>query len=230
MKRLLVFALLFVLAACGGGETQIAPTSVTVTQTESAATLQATSDAPAGETKTAAPSAGDFFSQMGIELPAPVCDGTPTLSQTEGPYYTPDTPERDSLLDPGMPGQRLVLVGYVLDRDCRPIPDAWLDFWQADADGNYDNQGYTLRGHQFTDGQGRFHLETVVPGQYPGRTEHIHVKVQPPGGSVLTSQLYFPDQASANQQDGIFDLSLLVQLEDRGGFLLATFDFIVNGN
>lgn len=229
MKRLPVFALFFALwlSACGGGRTPATPTQPA---TDTPSSSPPATGVPAGETENAAPAADDFFSQMGIELPAPTCDGTLTLSQTEGPYYTPDTPERDSLLEPGMAGQRLILVGAVLDRDCQPVPNAWLDFWQADANGNYDNQGYTLRGHQFTDDQGRFHLETVVPGQYPGRTEHIHVKVQPPGGEILTSQLYFPDQDSANRQDGIFDPSLLVQLEDRGDFLLAFFSFIVNGN
>ena len=125
-----------------------------------------------------------------------------------------------------MPGTRLIVVGYVLDSNCQPLPNAWLDFWQADANGIYDNAGYTLRGHQFTDAQGRYYLETVVPGEYPGRTEHIHVKVQPNGGSTLTSQLYFPD-SSANTRDGIFDPSLIVQIEERPDYLLAYFNFVI---
>lgn len=227
MKFLLVFALLFTLTACGGGETPLPPTSIPGLQPASA-TSPASTPPPAGTPETPVPVGDDFFSRMGIELPAPTCNGTQTLSQTEGPYYTANTPKRNSLLEPGMTGQSLIVAGFVLDQNCQPIPNAWLDFWQADADGIYDNQGYILRGHQFADGQGRFYLETVVPGQYPGRTEHIHVKVQPPGGSVLTSQLYFP--SSANQSDGIFDASLLMQIEDRGGFLLAFFNFVVNGN
>jgi protocatechuate 3,4-dioxygenase beta subunit len=169
--------------------------------------------------------AEDLFSQMGITLPMPVCAEI-TPSQTEGPYYTPNTPERNSLLEEGMPGTRLVLVGYVLDQDCQPLANAWLDFWQADANGEYDNAGYRLRGHQFTDAQGRYYLETVVPGEYPGRTEHIHVKVQPEDGNVLTSQLYFPD-VPANQRDGIFSPSLIVQIEERDGYLVAYFNFVV---
>ena len=126
-----------------------------------------------------------------------------------------------------MPGKKLIVVGYVLDQNCQPLANAWLDFWQADANGAYDNQGYTLRGHQFTDSQGRYFLETVLPGEYPGRTQHIHVKVQPPNGSILTSQLYFP-QAAGNAGDGIFDPALLVDLEDRQDYLLAYFDFVVS--
>ncbi len=74
---------------------------------------------------------------------------------------------------------------------CVPVAGALLDFWHADADGEYDLDGFRLRGHQFTDGEGHFSLETVMPGLYPGRTRHIHVKVQAPGGPILTTQLYF---------------------------------------
>jgi protocatechuate 3,4-dioxygenase beta subunit len=83
-----------------------------------------------------------------------------------------------------MPGEQLLVAGYVLDQNCQPIQNAWLDFWQADANGAYDNTGYVLRGHQFTDGQGRYYLETVLPGEYPGRPPHIHLKIQPPNGTV----------------------------------------------
>ena len=60
--------------------------------------------------------------------------------------------------------------------------------------GNYDNVGFRLRGHQFTDAEGRYPLQTIVPGLYPGRTRHIHVKVQAPNGPILTTQLYFPNE------------------------------------
>jgi protocatechuate 3,4-dioxygenase beta subunit len=142
-----------------------------------------------------------------------------TPENTEGPYYTPDTPERTSLLEEGWQGDKLILIGYVLDSNCRPIPNAWLDFWQADANGEYDNTGYTLRGHQFTDEQGRYTLETVMPGLYSSRPiRHIHVKVRAPGGEVVTTQLYFPEQPI----DG-----LTVQLEDKGDYHLGIFNFVV---
>jgi protocatechuate 3,4-dioxygenase beta subunit len=150
-------------------------------------------------------------------LPAtPACDDgdDPTPAQTEGPYFTPDSPERGSLLEAGLPGERLTVAGTVLATDCRPLRRALLDFWQADADGQYDNDGYRLRGHQFTDADGRFRLQTVVPGLYPGRTRHIHVKVQAPNRPVLTTQLYFPGEP-ANAADGIFRQELL--LDVRGG-------------
>jgi protocatechuate 3,4-dioxygenase beta subunit len=67
----------------------------------------------------------------------------------------------------------------------------------------YDSSGFRLRGHQFTDDLGRYQLETIVPGVYAGRTRHIHVKVHQPGTAMLTSQLYFPDEAR-NRSDWLF--------------------------
>ena len=118
-----------------------------------------------------------------------------------------------------MQGTRLILVGYVLDQNCQPLPNAWLDFWQADANGEYDNAGYRLRGHQFTDAQGRYYLETILPGLYSSRPiEHIHVKVRPEGGQEITSQLYFPQRPMEG---------LTVNLEDRGDYAVGYFNFVV---
>jgi protocatechuate 3,4-dioxygenase beta subunit len=173
---------------------------------------------------TAAPTTSPATTAAGALPPTPACDDgdDPTPEQTEGPYFTPDSPERASLREAGMAGDRLTLAGTVLATDCRPVRRALLDFWQADAGGQYDNQGYRLRGHQFTDAEGRFRLETIVPGLYPGRTRHIHVKVQAPDRPVLTTQLYFPGEA-ANDSDGIFRQELL--LDVAGG--RASFTFVL---
>ncbi len=110
-----------------------------------------------------------------------------------------------------MPGERIALAGFVLDRRCRPVAGALLDLWHCDAAGEYDNDGYRLRGHQFSDAEGRFVFETIVPGKYPGRTRHYHVKVQAPGRSILTTQLYFPGEPG-NEDDRIFDSALLLDI------------------
>jgi len=161
--------------------------------------------------------------------PTPACsdadDATP--AQTEGPYFKPSTPERTSLLEPGMGGTRLIVSGYVLTRACQPVARALLDFWQADAAGAYDNAGYRLRAHQFTDEAGRYYLETVVPGLYTGRTRHLHVKVQAPNQPVLTTQLYFPDEPR-NARDGIFNRALVMSVTDGADGKLATFNFVAN--
>src|SRR5438128_11368107 len=151
---------------------------------------------------TSSPSCAASLSPAAASTDACLTQSTP--AQTEGPYFKPGSPARTSLIESGMSGTRLVLSGRVLTLACAPVAGARLDFWQADAGGTYDNAGYRLRGNQTTGSDGRYALGTVVPGEYPGRTEHIHVKVQRAGTVTLTTQLYFPGVAR-NQQDSIFD-------------------------
>jgi protocatechuate 3,4-dioxygenase beta subunit len=161
--------------------------------------------------------------------PTPACgDGDdPTPRQTAGPFFKPRSPERRSLFEPGMQGTRIVLQGQVLSTKCKPISRALVDFWHADANGVYDNAGYRLRGHQFTDAEGRYRVETVVPGLYPGRTRHFHVRVQAPSRPILTTQLYFPGEAG-NKGDAIFNPKLAISLRDSAGGKAATFDFLLD--
>ena len=166
--------------------------------------------------------------QGGRARPTPACgDDVVTPAQTPGPFFKPQSPLRASLLEPGMPGTKIVVEGTVLTTDCKPVPKALLDFWQADARGEYDNSGFRLRGHQFTDEAGRYRLESIVPGIYPGRTRHFHVRVQAPGRRVLTTQLYFPGEAE-NQRDGIFDRDLVMKVRDaENGGKLGRFVFVL---
>ena len=160
--------------------------------------------------------------------PTPACDDgddEPTIAQTEGPYFTSNSPERTSIVQ-GAQGTTLTITGRVLSTACQPVARAKLDFWQADAAGAYDNSGYRLRGHQYTDDNGRFVLETIVPGLYPGRTRHIHVKAQAPNRSVLTTQLYFPGEPR-NASDGIYSSRLEMAVQDVSGGRAATFDFVL---
>jgi protocatechuate 3,4-dioxygenase beta subunit len=125
-----------------------------------------------------------------------------------------------------MSGTKIIITGYVYTTDCQPVANALLDFWQADANGVYDNSGYTLRGHQFTDANGHYELTTVVPGLYPGRTEHVHVKVQAPNGKLITSQLFFPGVIE-NDSDGIYNQSLLLTIQETSDGLLGQYNFVV---
>jgi len=161
--------------------------------------------------------------------PTPECkDGNePTLRQTEGPFYQPRSPERWDLIDAGMKGQILTVSGLVLTRNCKPVAGALIDIWQADDEGEYDNSGFRLRGHMFADAEGRYRFRTIVPAPYPGRTPHIHVKVQAPRRPVLTTQLYFPG-APGNRRDGLFRRELLLRMAGGAGERLGSFDFVLN--
>jgi protocatechuate 3,4-dioxygenase beta subunit len=190
---------------------------------ETGATAESTPAQPATAEDTPNQAAGPRPAEQPIACTSPA---DPSPAMTEGPYYTPNTPERNSLLEPGIPGTKLILTGYVLNTGCQPIANAWLDFWQTDGNGEYDNAGFRLRGHQFTDEAGRYQLETVVPGLYPGRTAHIHVKVQAPDGPVLTTQLFVPGEPG-NDRDSIFSEALLMNMQDAQDGKQATFNFIL---
>ena len=97
---------------------------------------------------------------------------------------------------------------------CEPIENAIVDIWHCDAVGTYsgfesasqggppgggggpsDDETY-LRGAQATNGDGVPQFTTVYPGWYQGRTVHIHAKVHLDKQTLLTTQLYFPDDFS----------------------------------
>ena len=171
---------------------------------------------------------GPSWAQSSLAV-TPAChDGDePTPRQTEGPFFKPRSPERADLIEPGMKGRPIELTGFVLDPSCKPVAHALLDLWQADDAGDYDNTGFRLRGHQFTDAQGHYRFRTIVPAVYPGRTRHFHLKVQPSGGRLLTTQLYFPDEPM-NRRDGLFRKELLMRVAQTDSNLDARFDFVLD--
>lgn len=176
--------------------------------------------------------APDALPDHGLTLsPTPACDdgeAEATIRQTEGPYYTPDTPRREDMSADGE-GAMLIVVGRVLSTRCQPLPGAVLDFWQADSEGLYDNDGYRFRGHQFADASGAFRLTTIRPAGYgyssAARPPHIHVKVQAQGAALLTTQLYFPDED--NGRDRIFRDDLVMNVTEENGVLIARYDLVL---
>lgn len=204
-----------VLAACGGGDGDGGQ----------AAAPDTTSGGPGTAPSTPTPTGGAAGSPTTL-APTPSCVDAddPTPAQTEGPYFKANSPEQADLRSGAGGGTPLDLTGTVVTTACQPVSQAKIEFWQADASGQYDNVGFTLRGHQFTDAQGRYALQTVVPGLYPGRTRHIHVKVQAPNSPVLTTQLYFPGEPQ-NASDGIYRQECLIDLDGSNG----TFTFVLNG-
>lgn len=161
--------------------------------------------------------------------PTPQCrDGDePTVPQMEGPFYKPRSPQRDDLAEKGTRARLVELAGFVLARDCRPVPGVLVDLWHADEQGDYDNRGFRYRGHVFTDAQGRYRFRTIVPALYPGRTRHFHVKVLSTGSQLLTTQLYFPNEPR-NARDGLFRRELVMRVGDAGEAMTARFDFVLD--
>jgi protocatechuate 3,4-dioxygenase beta subunit len=152
---------------------------------------------------------------------------TLTPTQIEGPYYKIGSPQRASLIEPGITGTPMLLTGRVTNEHGKPIPGAVVDFWQSDDVGNYDMVGNLLRGHVFTDADGSYQIETIVPACYePRQARHIHVKLQ--GISrPYTTQLYFSDDEN-RVKDSYYMRELEVQMEELpGGSKKGTYNFVI---
>jgi protocatechuate 3,4-dioxygenase beta subunit len=149
-----------------------------------------------------------------------------TPEETAGPFFKPNSPAKNNFRDPGVTGTPVKLTGFVLDRKGKPIPGALLDFWHSDADGRYDFDGFRCRGHQFSDPDGRYTLETIMPGLYPGRTRHYHVRLQAAHGPILSTQLYFPGE-ERNATDFLFKRDLQLKIRDTAAARVATFNFVL---
>lgn len=169
-------------------------------------------DIPSPEAQTA----GDAIAPTAVPVaagsqapanPTPACVLTPR--QTEGPFYFDPKQIRRNVTE-GRPGTPLQVALQVVEAGtCRPIQDALVDIWHTDAAGVYS--GYTrqgergdvdatgetfLRGSQITAANGLVQFESIYPGWYPGRAVHIHFKVRFANQTVVTSQLYFPDEVT----------------------------------
>jgi protocatechuate 3,4-dioxygenase beta subunit len=125
------------------------------------------------------------------------CVLTPEL--TEGPYYIANEAVRRNITE-GKPGVPLTLKATVLDASsCKPVKNAAVDIWHADASGVYSGFGQGassrtfMRGIQKTNASGVATFQTIYPGWYQGRAVHIHVKVRVGGNVVHTGQLFFPE-------------------------------------
>lgn len=158
-----------------------------------------------------------------------------TAAQTEGPFY-PKTKPKDEDWDltrvsgsaKVAEGEIIVIHGIVMDRLCRPVPNALVEIWQACATGRYNHPGDTnpaaldpnfqYWGRAVTNAEGEYRFKTIRPGAYPAsptwvRPPHIHFKVHALGFHELTSQLYFSGDP-LNDKDAI--LQKLSEEERRG--------------
>jgi protocatechuate 3,4-dioxygenase, alpha subunit len=147
-------------------------------------------------------------------------------SQTVGPFFAYGlAPEQygypfralagSALVDDDIPGERIRIVGRVLDGDGAPVPDAMVEIWQADAEGRYahpaDPRGSNLRYKGFgrcgtgTDPENRFSFDTIKPGPPgDGQAPHINVIVFMRGLlSHAFTRIYFDDEAVANARDPV---------------------------
>ena len=123
----------------------------------------------------------------------------PTQPDMLGPFYEPGAPVRTSV------GSGYVLSGTVLAaKECKPIPNAKIEFWLANSRGEYDD---AHRATVFAGERGEYRFESNVPVSYGGRPPQIHVRVTAPGYEELVTQ-HYPERG---QRKANFDLVLVAQ-------------------
>ena len=146
-----------------------------------------------------------------------------TTSHTVGPFFTIGLTRliQNEIAGPTVAGERLSIVGRVLDGDGQPGPDALVELWQANSHGKYahpeDKQekkvepGFKGYGRMPTDDAGKFHFSTIKPGPVPGpdgkpQAPHIAVSVFSRGlQRRLVTRIYVPDEP-ANAADYALNL------------------------
>lgn len=180
---------------------------------------------------------------------------TITPRQTEGPFYPKDWTgdiDNDLVLVQGEAAKSLGHVthvaGKILDAAGHPVRNAQVEIWQCDANGVYRHPrdtswerkrdpGFQSRGRMVTDTEGNYSFRTIRPVAYPGRTPHIHFKVDAPGKEQLITQMYV-DGDPGNERDGILNsltererASVLVKLEEaerlEHGALAGVFNIVM---
>jgi protocatechuate 3,4-dioxygenase alpha subunit len=145
-----------------------------------------------------------------------------TPSQTIGPFFKPSLVRSadETLIRHESRGERIVIVGRVLDGDGASIDDAMVEIWQANADGRYDHPDDLQEklidphfhgfGRAATDQHGRFRFDTIKPGPASGlgnalQAPHINVSIFARGLlKRLVTRIYFPDE-SLNATDAVLN-------------------------
>jgi len=146
-----------------------------------------------------------------------------SASQTVGPFFSIGLEylNRNDLVVPGISGAVITIRGQILDGDRQPVPDAQLEIWQADAEGNYSENKCEATSHSpakftgfariFTDTAGKFEFRTIKPGSVRGaggetQAPHIAVFIFMRGLlKPLYTRIYFPGEV-ANDSDAVLSL------------------------
>jgi catechol 1,2-dioxygenase len=161
-------------------------------------------------------------------IAAQICEAT--ADNIEGPYFKAGAPHRAVLAGDQDAGERLALAGRVVSTGCAALAGVVIDIWHADAAGGYDLDTYRFRGKLKTDADGRWSVETIIPGRYLNgkryRPAHVHAMLRAAGHRPLTTQLYF-DGDPYNDGDPFIVSSLIMPLAKDGGVTRASFDFVL---
>lgn len=182
-----------------------------------------------------------------------------TPSQTVGPYFAYGlVPEQylynfksaftPVLATDAAEGEAIRLIGNVFDGNGKPVNDAMIEIFQADAKGHYvetveeaARTGFkgVARCGTGTDAELRFVFQTVKPGAAaPGEAPRIDVILTMRGLlNHLFTRIYFDDEAAANDNDPVLQQvpaarrqTLVARREVKGGQVSYRFDIHMQGD
>ncbi|MDF1792603.1 MAG: hypothetical protein P1U88_11870 [Thalassobaculaceae bacterium] len=158
---------------------------------------------------------------------SPFCgkDYGTTPWQPAGEYFLEGAPERVNLADDDPGGVTVELFGSVFDSHCHPVIGARIDIWQSDHFGQYDEEGFKLRGHQVTGPSGTYCFVTVIPAPHDDDPPHFHTRVIGPAGKRLTTNVYLPSDGKGG--GGKVDPSLIAISDAWGEIRRVRFDFVL---
>ena len=140
-----------------------------------------------------------------------------TISEMTGPVYGEDDIQpldndltKNAVINGEPIGERIIVVGRVLDENERPVPNALLEIWQANATGRYRHKvdqhpapldpNFSGAGRVLTNENGEYRFTTIKPGAYTWRNHHNawrprHIHFSLFGRNFLSrlvTQMYFP--------------------------------------
>tara|TARA_B110000977_G_scaffold192068_1_gene265071 strand:+ start:585 stop:1475 length:891 start_codon:yes stop_codon:yes gene_type:complete len=159
-----------------------------------------------------------------------------TTEDILGPFFSEGAPQTNTIVPIDYEGEKLFLNGRLSNTSCEDgLANVVLDFWQADENGAYDNDGFKFRGKVLTDSEGNYNLETIIPGKYLNgsnyRPAHIHLKVQAEGYEELVTQIYFEGDVSIQSDHWASDetaINRIIPLNSGiAGDWFGTFDIIL---
>ncbi len=178
-----------------------------------------------------------------------------TESTVFGPFFLEDAPryELGDDVANGAVGETCMVKGTVKGLDGKPVANALINVWQADADGNYDVQYADLahpqaRGILHADAEGRFHFKTILAESYPipvdgpvgsmlkatknhpWRPAHLHFMIEAPGYERLITHV-FRDHDQYLDSDVVFGVrSTLIAdwIKHADGTYSLDYDFVLN--
>ena len=159
------------------------------------------------------------------------CAPTPGVSEPTEP--APAGTASSARLGPGMEleatkrnlaagrGKPLVVSGVVRGEDCKPLDGATLYVWQTNGKGRYGpgERCCYLQAALRTGADGRYELDTVVPGGYDGAAPHIHMRAGHPETEGLVTELLFGSKGApdvvvmppAEIEDGTAQLDIVLK-------------------